>query len=122
MITIEHEGRLTVIGIFGTLEMADFRRFETEVVQQLRALGEVDLLVDLTGMLSYTLDAAIEDIRFSREHAKDVGQIAILSEKQSVVWSALLSRIFVQAEIRLFDSEAGAREWLKSGESKKGKR
>jgi hypothetical protein len=114
MITIQHEGNLTVVGIFGTFEVVDFKRFETEVEQQLRARGKIDLLVDLTEMMGYTLDAAIEDIKFSREHAKDVGRIALLSEDQSVVWTALLSRLFVKAEIRVFDDEAMAREWLTS--------
>ena len=112
MITVQHEGNLTVIGIFATFEIEDFRRLETEVDKQLRELGQIDLLVDLRAMLGYTLDAALEDIRFSREHASEVGRVAILSEDDAVVWTALLSRMFVRAEIRVFDNEATAREWL----------
>jgi len=112
MITIQHEGNLTVIGIFATFEIGDFRRLETEVEKQLLELGQIDLLVDLRAMLGYTLDAALEDIRFSREHALEVGRIAILSEDDAVVWTALLSRIFVRAQIQVFDNEALAREWL----------
>lgn len=112
MITIQHEDRLTVIGIFGQVELADFRRIEAEVEKQLRDLGQIDLLVDLRGMMGYTLDTAIEDIRFTREHARDVGRIAILSDRESVVWTALLSRLFVDAEIRVFDGEEEARDWL----------
>ncbi len=112
MITIQHEDRLTVIGIFGQVELADFRRIEAEVEKQLRDLGQIDLLVDLRGMMGYTLDTAIEDIRFTREHARDVGRIAILSDRESVVWTALLSRLFVDAEIRVFDGEEDARDWL----------
>ena len=47
MITIQHEGSLTVIGVFATFDVADFRQLEKEVEQQLRALGRIDLLVDL---------------------------------------------------------------------------
>jgi len=112
MITIQHEGRLTVVGIFARLELADFRRIEDEVQRQLDAVGQIDLLVDLRGMAGYTLDVALEDIRFVREHARDVGRIAILSEKDSVIWAALLARLFVRAEIQVFDSEGGARDWL----------
>jgi len=115
MITIQHEDRLTVIGIFGQFELADFRRIEDEVEKQLRDLGQIDLLVDLRGMTGYTLDTAIEDIRFTREHARDVGRIALLSDSESVVWTALLSRLFVDPEIRVFDGENDARDWL--GES-----
>ncbi len=112
MITIQHEDRLTVIGIFGQFELADFRRIEAEVEKQLRDPGQIDLLVDLRGMTGYTLDTAIEDIRFTREHARDVGRIAILSDSESVVWTALLSRLFVDAGIRVFDGEEDARDWL----------
>ena len=114
MITIEHEGNLTVVGVFGRFELTDFKRLESEVEQQLLALGQIDLLVDFRDMLGYTLDTALEDIRFGREHARDVGKIAILSEDAAIAWTALLSRLFVQAEIRVFDaeSEALAREWL----------
>ena len=112
MITIQHEGRLSVIGIFARLELADFRKIEDEIQRQLDAVGQIDLLVDLRGMVGATLDVALEDIRFAREHARDIGRIAILSEKDSVIWSALLARLFVRAEIHVFDSESGARDWL----------
>lgn len=112
MITIQHEGRLSVIGIFARLELADFRKIEDEIQRQLDAVGQIDLLVDLRGMVGYTLDVALEDIRFVRDHARDIGRIAILSEKDSVIWSALLARLFVRAEIQVFDSESGARDWL----------
>ena len=112
MITIQHEGNLTIIGIFARLEIADFKRLEDEIESQLKRLGKIDLLVDLRGMLGYTLDVALEDLRFSRAHARDVGRVAILSEDDSMIWTALLSELFVRAEIRVFDDEADAREWL----------
>ena len=112
MITIQHEGSLTVVGVFARLEIADFTRLEEEIESQLRLVGRIDLLVDLRGMLGYTLDVAFEDVRFTREHAHDVGRIAILSENSAVVWTALLSELFIRAQIRVFDDETLAREWL----------
>lgn len=112
MITIEHEGNLTVVGIFARLDIADFQRLEKEIEGQLKLLGKIDLLMDLRGMLGYTLDVALEDLRFTREHARDVGRVAILSEDNAMIWTALLSELFVRAQIRLFDDEALAREWL----------
>lgn len=114
MITVQHEGPLTIVGVFGTFEIEDFMRIEAEIGQQLHNLGRIDLMVDLGGMMNTTLDVALEDIKFTREHARDVGRVAILSERDSVIWAALLSRLFVQAEVRVFDSEASAREWLKN--------
>lgn len=112
MITIQHEGSLTVVGVFARLEIADFRQLEVEIENQLRLLGKIDLLVDLRGMLGYTLDVAFEDLRFTREHAHDVGRIAILSENDAMVWTALLSELFIRADMRVFDDETLAREWL----------
>jgi len=116
MITIQHEGNLTVAGIFARLEIEDFRRLEHEIESQLKLLGKIDLLVDLRGMLGYTLDVALEDLRFSREHAHDVGRVAVLSEDDGMIWTAVLSELFVRAEIRVFDDEAVAREWLAKAE------
>ncbi len=112
MISIEHEDKLTVVGIFGEFKLDDYRRFEAEVSEQLRKQGAMNLLVDLRGMLDWTLDVALEDLKFAREHANDIGRIAILSDRDWVAWMTLLSRLFMQANIRVFDSEPDAREWL----------
>jgi len=112
MITIQHEGTLTVATIFGEFNIADYREFEAEVSAQLKRQGKMNLLVDLQGMLDYTLDVAIEDIKFAREHAHDVGKIALISERDTVAWLALLADLFIDTEIKVFDDEVMAREWL----------
>lgn len=112
MITIQHEGKLTVVTIFGEFNIADYRQFETEVSAQLKQQGRMNLLVDLKGMLDYTLDVALEDIKFAREHAHDVGKIALISDRDMVAWLALLADLFLDAEIEVFDEEPMAREWL----------
>ena len=115
MISIEHEDQLTIVGIFGEFNVTDYRKFEDEVSAQLKDRGRLNLLIDLTGMLKYTLDVALEDIRFSREHAKDVGRVAIISEKDMVAWLAMLTALFIDADIKVFDGEAAARAWLADG-------
>lgn len=112
MVSIEHEGNLSVIGIFGEFELADFKRVEDEVTAQLAAHRSINLLVDLRDMLGVTLDTALEDLRFTRAHAHDVGRIAILSERDTITWSAMLSQLFMKAQLRVFDDEGTAREWL----------
>jgi hypothetical protein len=41
-----------------------------------------------------------------------MGRIAIISEQEMVAWVALLTDLFVDTEIQVFDDEAMAREWL----------
>lgn len=112
MITIQHEGGLITTGVFGEFTLGDYRQFEREVLERLRVQGKVDLLLDLRDMQSYTLDVAWEDVRFVREHAHDFRRVAVISDDQWTVWLAWLTRLMVDAEVRVFDEEAGAREWL----------
>jgi hypothetical protein len=112
MISIQREGRMIVVGVFGELTLADYQRFEREIAGQLQQSGRVNLLIDLRDMLGYTLDVVWEDIKFTRSHSHDVGRIAVLSDTQWVAWSAWLSQLFVDAQIRVFDHEALARAWL----------
>jgi hypothetical protein len=114
MISVQHEGSITVVGVFGEFELADYKRFEDEVIQQLARQDKLSLLIDLRDMLGVTVDVALEDMRFTRQHAKDIGRIALLSERDSVAWTALLSQWIVDTEIRVFDDEATARDWLAS--------
>ena len=117
MISIEREEGLIVVGVFGELTLADYQRFEHEVVGQLQTAGRMNLLIDLHDMLDYTVDVVWEDIKFTRSHSHDVGRIAVLTDAQWVAWSAWLSQLFVDADIRVFDDEGSARAWLEGGEA-----
>ena len=63
-------------------------------------------------MVDFTLDVAWEEIVFARNHANDFRRIAVLTQSQWVAWSAWLQKIFVSADLRVFDDEAEARSWL----------
>lgn len=112
MITVEHQNDLTIVGVFGELVLADYRQFEQEVLQQLQTLGRVNLLIDLRAMRGYTLDVALEDVKFTRDHAAAVGRIAIVSGRVWAKLTAFLSQLFINSELRVFDAESAAREWL----------
>lgn len=112
MISIEHDGALTAVSVFGELTIADLKQIESEVAKQLKREGSWSLLLNLRGMLSYTLDAALEDLRFTRAHANDRARVAIVAERQWIVWTALLSALFTDVQTRVFDEESGARDWL----------
>jgi hypothetical protein len=112
MISVQHEDGITAVGVFGEFTLADYQRFEEEVIRQLGKHGKVSLLIDLRDMLGFTVDVALEDVRFTRQHARDIGRIAILSDRETVKWTALLNQAFLDVEIQVFEDEALAREWL----------
>jgi hypothetical protein len=111
MITIEREAGLVVVGVFGELTLADVQRMEKEVPGE-AAGAKVALLVDLRDMLGATIDALLEDIRFSRHRSRDIERVAILSESEWPPLVAWLDKFFLEAEVRVFDDEALARSWL----------
>ncbi len=117
MISVQREGALLVVGLFGEVTLADYRTFETELAEQLRLASRVDLLVDLRAMLTSTLDVVWEDIKFTRSHSHDVRRIAMLSDDRWAPWSAWLSQLFLDAEVRVFDDEPLARAWLDGSET-----
>mgnify|MGYP001386820518 CR=1 FL=1 len=112
MITVDvHEGRVsaTVLGEF-TLE--DFTEFEEFLIAHNLFEARPDLLVDLREMAGFTVDMAVEEVKFSRIHGGDFRRIAVVTDSQWVAWSAWLETLFVNAELRVFADRDEARAWL----------
>ena len=113
MITIEHKGDLLNIAVLGEFNLADFKQFEEFALKKLQTPGPVNLLFDLRAMLSYTLDVAWEEIKFfNREHQHDFSKIAVVTDDQWITWQAWLSRLFIDADIRVFSNYAEAKSWV----------
>jgi hypothetical protein len=114
MIVTDHKDRLVTVTVYGEFTLADYKEFEELVNYKVRFEGPVNLLFDLRQMADFTLDMAWEEIRFSRAHSHDFGKIAVLTDSQWVTWSAWLSQVFVDADLRVFADEQEAREWLQA--------
>jgi len=115
MITIEQTEKLVNVAVLGEFTIADFKTFEEQTLYKLKSPGELDLLFDLRAMVSYTLDVAWEEIKFfRREHNHDFTKIAVVTDNQWITWQAWLSRIFVDADIRVFTDYEEAKAWAQS--------
>lgn len=115
MITIEQTDNLVNVAVLGEFTLADFRAFEEQSLYKLKSPGELNLLFDLRAMIDYTLDVAWEEIKFfSREHTHDFSRIAVVTDDQWLTWQAWLSRLFVDADIRVFADYDEARAWAQS--------
>ena len=113
MITIEQTPSLINVAVMGEFTIADFKQFEEQALYKLKAPGKVNLIFDLRGMLDYTPDVAWEEIKFfSREHNHDFSSIAVVTDDQWVTWQAWLSRLFVDADIRVFKDYTEAQAWV----------
>ncbi len=112
MIVTDHKEGLASLAVFGEFTLADIREFEEVVNFKVKFEGPVNLFVDLRQMAGFTLDVALEEIKFSRAHAGDFGRVAVLANSQWVNLSAWLSGIFAAAQVSTFADEADARAWL----------
>ena len=115
MITIEQTEKLVNVAVLGEFTIADFKTFEEQTLYKLKSPGELNLLFDLRAMVSYTLDVAWEDFKFfRREHNHDFTKIAIVTDNQWLTWEALLSRAFIDADLRAFSDYEEAKAWVQA--------
>ena len=115
MITIEQSENLVNVAVLGEFTLADFKTFEEQSLYKLKSPGAVNLLFDLRAMVSYTVDVAWEEIKFfSREHNHEFTRIAVVTDDQWLTWQAWLSRIFIDADIRVFTDYTEARGWVQN--------
>lgn len=113
MIAINVKDNIVSMSVLGRFTLEDYREFEEAVLYGLKFQGVVNLLIDLRDMLSFSVDVAWEEIRFSREHANDFDRVAILTNNDWIAWSAWINRLFVDADIQLFDDIERAESWLR---------
>jgi hypothetical protein len=113
MIAINVKDNIVSMSVLGRFTLEDYKEFEEAVLYGLKFQGVVNLLIDLRDMLSFSLDVAWEEVRFSRAHANDFDRVAILTSNEWIAWSAWINRLFVDADIRLFDDVQEAEVWLK---------
>lgn len=116
MISLNIQDNLIAVTVMGQFTLDDYREIEKAVCYGIQFQGTVNLLFDLRDMLSYSVDVAWEELKFSREHKNDFGRIAILTGDQWVAWSMWVNRMFMSADIRLFDDLDLAQAWLAGGE------
>lgn len=116
MISLKTKDNQIAVTVMGQFTLADYREFEQAVGYGVQFQGPVNLLFDLRDMLSYSVDVAWEELKFSREHKNDFGRIAILTDDQWVAWSMWVNRLFMSADIRLFDDLGMAQAWVAGGE------
>lgn len=112
MINIIFKPNRVEAAVMGKFTLIDFRELEDKLLNGMAPQGKIDLLVDLRDMLGFTLDVAWEEMRFSRNHARDFDKIAIVTDSEWQTWSALLGRLFTHTAIEIFDNMDVAEAWL----------
>ncbi len=113
MITIEQTENLVNAAVIGEFTLADLKEFEEQSLYKLDFPGKLNLLFDLRAMIGYTIDVAWEEIKFfGRQHNHDFTKIAVVTDRKWLAWQAWISRLFMDAEVRVFTDYEEARSWV----------
>jgi hypothetical protein len=113
MISVAHEPGYVSVAVFNEFTVHDFRQFEDDVRYKIHFEGKPNLLFDLTGMVRYTLDMAVEEYKFAKAHRSDFDRVAVVTTDQWVTWSAWLNTLFSEARIEIFDNLDEAVNWVR---------
>lgn len=114
MITVDFSDGVVDATVLGEFTLDDFTEFEEFLLEKNLFERQPSLLVDLREMAGFTVDMAVEEIKFSRIHGGDFKRIAVVTDNQWVAWSAWLEQLFVSADLRVFEETDEARAWLAS--------
>jgi hypothetical protein len=114
MISIAQKPDYVQVMVADQFTLQDYQEFEHCVLDLLQSKKSIDILFDLREMQGYTVDVALEDIRFTRTHRNDLARIAVVTKDQWVLWSAWLNRMLADAEIKAFEEVEDAQAWIES--------
>lgn len=112
MIKASVDKNLITVSVIGEFSIDDFKQFEEHILYGIKFEGPVNLLIDLRDMVGYSIDVVWEEIKFSRAHQYEFIKVAVVTSNQWVSWSTWLQRVFVDADIEVFDDFDEATSWI----------
>lgn len=115
MITITQHKNLLTVSIFNQFNLADCKALEDHIVyfeQNDQTGSSLNILIDFTDMVDYTIDAALEELTFAKDHAGVIHKIALISDNAWLSWVVSLGNLFTDYNAQAFSSEQEAKTWL----------
>lgn len=112
MISIREQVYGLDVALYNEFTLADFKLFETALLKRVDEIGSPHVLLDLLGMKDFTLDMALEELRFLRAHQNDLGRVAVVASDVWIKLAAHLAGLFAHGHSRNFDSTQAAQAWL----------
>ena len=112
MISIREQDYGLDIALYNEFTLGDFKLFEEALLKRSGEHGKPDVLLDLVGMKDFTLDMALEEIRFMRAHENDFGRFAIVADDAWIRLAAHLSGLLTHIPAEYFETVEEAQAWL----------
>ena len=112
MISIREQHYGLNVALYNEFTLEDFRLFEEALMNISGKVHRPDILLDLSMLKDFTVDMAMEQLRFVRNHEDDFGRIAIVVDDIWIKLGAHISNLLTQQHPNYFDDAASAQAWL----------
>ncbi|WP_165010697.1 STAS/SEC14 domain-containing protein [Neisseria yangbaofengii] len=118
MISIREQSYGLNVALYNEFTLDDFRELEQALLDCKQKIRLPDMLLDMTLLKDFTIDMAVEQIKFLNEHEDDFGRVAVVTDDIWIKLGARLSSLITNQHPKYFDDVAEAQAWLLEHNSK----
>lgn len=106
-----NEPKVFAFKAVGRLTHDDYQSFLPKLEDLLEKEGRISVLLELENFHGWDMEAAMDDYRFGMKHQDSFERIAIVGDKRWEKWIAVLSKPFVDADVRFFAADEMDQAW-----------
>ncbi|NHR05954.1 STAS/SEC14 domain-containing protein [Chromobacterium haemolyticum] len=114
MISIREQHYGLDVALYNEFTLADFKLLEEALLKRQSECVKPDLLLDLTELKDFTLDMALEEVKFMRAHENHVGRVALVVSDVWIKLAAHIAGLLSNTRTQYFDTAEEAQAWLES--------
>ncbi|MDG5786798.1 STAS/SEC14 domain-containing protein [Evansella sp. AB-P1] len=105
MITIKPKNKEAIMEVIvnGKITTEDIEEFEMIFKEKKENYGKINLLMEVHEIQGYSMNAVMEDLKFSANHWKEFNKIAVITDKKWIGLGSKISNILPGVEVKHFD-------------------
>ncbi|WP_239324415.1 STAS/SEC14 domain-containing protein [Snodgrassella gandavensis] len=120
MISIHEQSYGLSVVLYNEFTLGDFRQLEEALLKAIEQVQFPNLLLDMSQMKDFTVDMALEHLRFLRLHAHDFGRTAIIVDDIWIRLGARFANLLTLQRPKYFNDKHTAQKWLEQNRQNSG--
>ncbi|MCP1660709.1 STAS/SEC14 domain-containing protein [Neisseria perflava] len=118
MISIREQSYGLNVALYNEFTLEDFHELEQALLAAKQRIHLPDVLLDMSLAKDFTIDMAIEQVKFLSAHENDFGRVAIVTDDIWITLGARIAGWITNQRPKYFDTVAEAQAWLLAQNSK----
>ena len=112
MISIREQSYGLNVALYNEFTLDNFRQLESALLESKQKIHLPDILLDLSMLKDFTIDMAVEQIKFLNQHENDFGRGCRHYRRHLDQTRRALSSLLTNQHPKYFDDATKAQEWL----------